>query len=184
MMAFTHDGKATAQGEGFLKSLGFASATLDQVRKGKCKGLQVQSVKETQYLFAALSEPGKSTFDLLAASLAKLILNLEFPKKMRWGTLDISYPRPIHWILALFGDRVIPIQVGDVISDRLSFGHAQLKPKKFANLYWDNTVAEQRQDPVDGARIADIKRSPAHLLWKLQVQNELGKRCRQKVEGR
>ena len=164
MMAFTHDGKATAQGEGFLKSLGFASATLDQVRKGKCKGLQVQSVKETQYLFAALSEPGKSTFDLLAASLAKLILNLEFPKKMRWGTLDISYPRPIHWILALFGDRVIPIQVGDVISDRLSFGHAQLKPKKFAIRHPKDYLAALKKHFV----LADIEERKNSILKQLK----------------
>ncbi len=48
---------------------------------------------------------------------------------MRWGDLDVTYARPLHWIAALFGNKVIPFQVGDILSDRFSFGHAQLSPK-------------------------------------------------------
>ena len=36
----------------------------------------------------------------------------------------------MHWIVALFGEKVIPFQVGDLISNRTSRGHAQLKPKE------------------------------------------------------
>ena len=129
--AFDASGKPTPQGEGFLKSLGAAHVTLDAVRKGKVKNLKVDQIKDVEYLFATTSEPGKSTFCLLADELPKLILNIDFPKKMTWGDLDISYARPLHWIVALFGAKVIPFQVGDVNSDRFSFGHAQLNPKKF-----------------------------------------------------
>ena len=124
-------GNLTPQGEGFLKSIGAASATLSAVQQGKVKNLKIERIKDADYLFATVSETSKSTFCLLADELPKLILNLEFPKKMRWGDLDISYARPLHWIVALFGDKVIPFQVGDVLSDRFSFGHAQLMPKKF-----------------------------------------------------
>ncbi len=103
--AFDASGKPTPQGEGFFKSLGISAITLDAVKKGKIKNLKIDQVKEADYLFATLSEPGKSTFALLAQELPKLILNLEFPKKMRWGNLDISYARPIHWIVALFGEK-------------------------------------------------------------------------------
>lgn len=130
--AFDASGKPTPQGEGFLKSLGVTNATLDNIRKGKSKQLKVDQIKDVKYLFASISEPGKSTFCLLADELPKLILNIDFPKKMTWGDLDISYARPLHWIVALFGDKVIPFQIGDVSSGRFSFGHAQLKPAKFA----------------------------------------------------
>jgi glycyl-tRNA synthetase len=129
--AFTQSGSLTPQGKGFLKSLGFAKHPLETIRKGKVKGLEIRSIKGNDYLFALLEEKGKSTLALLAEQLPHLILSLDFPKKMRWGTLDISYARPLHWIAALFGDHVIPFQLGDLFSDRFSFGHAQLKPQKF-----------------------------------------------------
>lgn len=129
--AFDAVGKLTPQGEGFLKSLGIATLSLDAIRKGKVTSLKIEKVKDTEYLFASIAQPGKSTFSLLAEELPKLIENLEFPKKMRWGTLDISYARPLHWIVALFGEKVIPFVVGDILSGRFSHGHAQLKPQKF-----------------------------------------------------
>ena len=129
--AFDASGKPTPQGQGFLKSLGSTDITLDALRKGQIKNLSIDTINNVEYLFATHHEPSQSTFSLLANTLSSLILNLEFPKKMTWGNLDITYARPIHWIVALFGDTVIPLQVGDVISDRFSFGHAQLDPKKF-----------------------------------------------------
>ncbi len=130
--AFDKEGRPTPQGEGFLKAVGLSSATLTEIRKGKLKELKVSLLKDVEYLFASIEQKGQSTFNLLAESLPNLILNLEFPKKMRWGDLDITYPRPLHWIVALFGDKVVPFQVGDLISNRLSRGHAQLKPKEFS----------------------------------------------------
>lgn len=129
--AFTSDGTPTPQGEGFLKAIGQPSATLSDIRKGKIKSLKIGMIKEIEYLFATIEERGQATFNILAESLPKLIANLEFPKKMRWGNLDISYARPLHWIVALYGEKVIPFQLGDLVSYRLSRGHAQLKPKEF-----------------------------------------------------
>ena len=125
--AFDASGKPTPQGAGFLKSIGAESATLDAIKTGKVKNLTL----DKDYLFAKISESGKSTFALLAEKLPIIILNLEFPKKMRWGSLDVAYARPIHWIAALFGNKVVPFQFGDIVSSRFSYGHAQLKPQKF-----------------------------------------------------
>lgn len=131
LAAFDSSGQPTAQGEGFFKSIGVPALSLDLIRKGKVKQLKIEKVKETEYLFARVVEIGKSTFSLLATELPKLITGLEFPKKMRWGDLDISYARPLHWIVALFGEEVIPFVLGDLISGRSSFGHAQLARKQF-----------------------------------------------------
>ena len=113
--AFNPDGTLTKQGAGFLKSAGIS---------------QDKAEKRDDYLFATIKKEGKSVFQILADALPKLILHLDFPKKMRWGTLDISYPRPIRWITALYGDRVVPFLVGNVTSGHYTYGHAQLDPKK------------------------------------------------------
>lgn len=122
--AFDEKGHLTPQGQGFFKSLGLSTVTRDDLKK-----IQEISIKDN-YLFATLKTPGVSTAALLQEHLPGLILNLDFPKKMRWGDLDISYPRPIHWIAALYGSQVVPFVVGDIVSSRTSRGHAQRAPKK------------------------------------------------------
>lgn len=129
--AFQPNGELTPQGMGFLKSLGFSPSSLDIIKNGKVKGLEIRAIKDTDYLFATVTQKGISTTALLAQELPSLILSLPFPKKMRWGNFDISYARPLHWIIALFGKKVVPFQIGDVISNRFSFGHRQRANRKF-----------------------------------------------------
>lgn len=130
--AFDAKGHLTAQGQGFFKSMGLEPVTLEALRKSKSLPLFIESVKEIEYLFARLTQPGKSTLMTLAEALPSLIGNLEFPKKMRWGALDVSYARPVHWIVALFGDQIVPFQWGDVLSGRTSYGHLQRGHPRFA----------------------------------------------------
>ena len=163
--AFDPSGKPTPQGQGFLKSVGADSATLDAVKKGNVKNLKVEKIKDAEYLFATVFEPSKSTYSMLAAELPKLILNLEFPKKMSWGTHDISYARPLHWIVALFGAKVVPFQVGDIISNRFSFGHAQLDPKKFSIKLPKDYTKELKKHYV----LADIQERKASILKQLNA---------------
>ncbi len=163
--AFDASGRPTPQGQGFLKSLGASTASLNAIRKGEIKQLKIESVKDADYLFAVICEPGQSTYALLAEKLPSLILNLEFPKKMRWGDLDVSYPRPVHWIVALFGDKVILFQFGDVSSDRHSFGHAQLSPKKFPLKAPKDYAKELKKHYV----LADIEERKGNILKQLKA---------------
>jgi len=163
--AFNAKGEWTPQGEGFLKSLKITPASLDSIRKGKVKSLHIDKIKETEYLFARIVEPSLSTFVLLAHSLPKLIDALEFPKKMRWGNLDIQYARPLHWIVALFGDKIIPFQYGDVLSNRFSFGHAQLKPKKIPLKHAKDYARELKKHCV----LADIQERKNSILKQIKA---------------
>ncbi len=95
------------------------------------KNLEISTLDGVDYLFATIVKSGVSTSILLAHVLPLLIEDLSFPKKMRWGNLSVTYPRPIRWIAALFGREVIHFTFGDIQSDKFSFGHAQLDPKKF-----------------------------------------------------
>ncbi len=163
--AFDTSGKPTPQGAGFFKAIGVDHVTLDAVRKGKIKQLKTEMIKDAEYVFATIAESGKSTFALLAAELPNVILNLDFPKKMRWGDLDISYPRPLHWIVALFGTTIIPFQVGDIISGRHSFGHAQLDPKKFSFKLPRDYASELKKHYV----MADVEERKNSILKQLKA---------------
>lgn len=183
-VAFTPQGALSPQGQGFLKSIGLTSLTLDELKAGKVKGLSVRD----GYLFAKLKEPGKSTIALLADALPSLILDLDFPKKMRWGTLDIAYPRPIHTIVALFGKRVIPFRLATITSGRHTYGHKQLCYKKISLKHADdylealkahNVLADRdERRNVILSQLSDIeKNTRGHALEKEKVLKQVLDMC-------
>lgn len=161
--AFDLKGELTPQGAGFFKSLNLPTASLSEIRKGKVKNLEIRNIKESDYLFAFLTEEGRSTMLLLADELPKLISALEFPKKMRWGSQDITYARPLHWIVALFGPHVIPFQVGEISSNRFTFGHAQLKPAKIVLKEPKSYLSSLKK----GCVLADIEERKESILKQL-----------------
>ncbi|MCE5318813.1 MAG: glycine--tRNA ligase subunit alpha, partial [Parachlamydia sp.] len=130
--AYDVSGKPTLAGEGFFRSIGKAAPTLSDLRSGLEENVTIRSIKDVKYLFAEIKTESRPTALILADQLPSLILNLDFPKKMRWADLDITYARPLRWIVALFGDQVIPFIVGDILSGRESAGHRQLSPQMFA----------------------------------------------------
>src|SRR5690606_22433382 len=69
------------------------------------------------------TKPGARTADLLGEVLAEAIAGMPIPKPMRWGDHDYAFARPVHWLVVLLGDAVVPVQVLGVASDRMSRGH-------------------------------------------------------------
>ncbi|MBW2041883.1 MAG: glycine--tRNA ligase subunit beta [Deltaproteobacteria bacterium] len=111
-VGFDDQGRPTVAAEKFAEKAGVAVAKL--------------IVKETEkgaYLCAQKMERGKSSRALLSTILPETILATPFPKSMRWGTLSISFARPIHTVLALLGNKIIPFTVGDIKSGRMTLGH-------------------------------------------------------------
>ncbi len=127
--AFDEDGMPTKAGSGFFHALGLTVDSLKQVKE--IPELEIRTIKDQDYLFATLEKKGVSTRALLAETLPTMILKAEFPKKMRWGDLDIEYARPLRWIVAIYGEEVIPFAVAGILSGNFSYGHRQLDPEKF-----------------------------------------------------
>jgi glycyl-tRNA synthetase beta chain len=71
-----------------------------------------------------------ATRRLLTDILPQVILSIPFPKKMRWADLNIEFARPIHTILALLGNKVIPFQLGNLKSNRYTHGHSFMSPAR------------------------------------------------------
>ena len=111
--------------DGFLKSKGIASLAA-------C--YQQESPKGSFWIYRSF-EKGKKTEDLLGPLLERLIKNFPWPKSMRWGDQELSWVRPIRSILVLFGDKIVPVTVGEsywcVTSSNKSIGHRFLSPHSF-----------------------------------------------------
>ncbi len=163
-MAFDSTGSWTSQGEGFLKSTSLPASSLASIRDGRSNHLRIEKVKETEYLFATVKTAGKSTAQILADHLPALIDNLEFPKKMRWGMLDVSYARPVHWIVSLFGREVIPFVFGDVLAGNFTFGHAQRSPGKIVLKSPDDYLPKLKDHKV----LADVQERKASILSQIE----------------
>jgi glycyl-tRNA synthetase beta chain len=91
------------------------------------------SVKETdkgRYVCARVTEKGQATKTLLKTILPEVILATPFPKTMIWAELNIYFARPIHSIVALFGDTALGFSLEDIKSGRYSYGHYFMHPRK------------------------------------------------------
>ena len=83
------------------------------------------------YIYAVIRERGKSSAEIFKTLLPKIICDLSFPNNMRWGNLDFKFIRPLRWIVALFDDEIIPFEVANVTSGRISRGHRFLSKGDF-----------------------------------------------------
>ncbi|WP_209123019.1 glycine--tRNA ligase subunit beta [Alkalihalobacillus sp. BA299] len=75
-----------------------------------------------EYVFAKKHIIGQETKAVLP-EIEEIIKNLHFPKNMRWNQYDLRYVRPIQWLVALYGSEVIPFEITNVQTSRISYGH-------------------------------------------------------------
>ena len=117
-VAFLSDGKPTKAGEGFARSHG---ARVDD--------LQVEDTEKGLYIVLRRIVPGRETIELLSELLPLVITAIPFPKTMRWGTEDLRFARPIRWLVALYGEDVVPFSLAGVEAGSESRGHRFMAPE-------------------------------------------------------
>ncbi|MBZ5608785.1 MAG: glycine--tRNA ligase subunit beta [Acidobacteriia bacterium] len=110
--------KSAGQGAatGFAKKMGTTPDLL--ASETTAKGEYFSFRKRTQ---------GQSTAAILARELPALILKIQWPKTMYWnGKGSERFIRPVRWLVALFGDSVVPFEIGGVHSGSATVGHRLL----------------------------------------------------------
>lgn len=84
--------------------------------------LYVEEVNGVPYLFAKKETKGVLTKDMLP-EVATLIEDMDFPISMHWADHSFKYIRPVHWIVALLDETVIPVTALGIESGRTTRGH-------------------------------------------------------------
>jgi glycyl-tRNA synthetase beta chain len=110
--AFDADGNPTKPAEGFARSCGVAVTDLEQLETDKGTWLVYNS-----------TETGKAATEIIPGLVEKALKALPMPKRMRWGSSDIEFVRPVHWLVLLFGPEPIKAGILGVNSDRYTRGH-------------------------------------------------------------
>ncbi|MGO2131680.1 MAG: glycine--tRNA ligase subunit beta [Halomonas sp.] len=124
------DGQPTKAVEGFARSCGVSVDQLIHLETDKGTWLGYRDVQQ-----------GAATVALLPAILEKAVAALPVPKNMRWGASRIEFSRPVHWLVVLYGNEVVPASVLGLEANRITYGHRFHAPQPITLDHADDYVA-------------------------------------------
>lgn len=131
-MAFIASGVAETQADVVVEAKGpsvkiaYVSGAPSKAAQGFARGQGVDVndlVVRDNYVYAVKHLAGQPVVELLPGLLMDILTSLSFPKTMRWADYDFRFVRPIRWLVALFGEQVIPVEICGVKSGKFSMGH-------------------------------------------------------------
>jgi glycyl-tRNA synthetase beta chain len=137
--------------EGFARKHGLKPGELE--RRDTPKG---------PVLLARVQVKGAVLDEALAPLLEEALKGLPIPKLMRWGSGDAQFVRPVHGLVAMHGNRVVPASVLGLAAGRRSAGHRFLGERtielKAAEEYVSRLEKEGKVIASFAARRAEIDR--------------------------
>ena len=125
------DGNWTKAAQGFARGQGMST---DDIYFEELKGIE--------YAYVHVKKEGKKASDILLG-MSNIIKDMTFPTKMRWDSNDFEFVRPIHWLVSLYGNDVIPVKILDIVAGRKTQGHRFLG---------DSVVLASADDYVDALK--------------------------------
>jgi glycyl-tRNA synthetase beta chain len=120
------DGQPTRAAEAFAAKVGVPVSALSVVEKPAGP-----KQRPGRYVVGRRVESGRPAIGLLAGALERVCAAIPFKKAMRWGDLDVTFGRPLQWIVALFGEQTVELSYARTPSGRRSRGHRFLAPGEF-----------------------------------------------------
>ena len=153
-IAFDKTGNPTRAGLGFARSQGI-----------DISNLHIKKTSKGEYCFAFKKVEGRETLHILPEILTEIIRTISFPKSMKWKGNNLFFARPIRSILALFGDKVVPMEINGIKADKFIFGHPFLSGKRIEipTADWDLYKRLLKQENV----VADITERRETLRTKI-----------------
>ena len=116
--AFDAQGAPTQAAAAFAKNCGVPVNTLERLTTDKGAWLVFRGV-----------EHGGATISLLGGIVNTAVAALPIAKRMRWGARSVEFVRPVHSVVLLYGDEVVPAQVLGLDSGRVTHGHRFHAPR-------------------------------------------------------
>lgn len=193
-MTFIASGVAEAQEDSTVEAKGpsakiaFVNGSPSKAALGFARGQGVD-VKELivrdDYVYAVKHLAGQQVKTLLPDLLMDILTSLNFPKNMRWADHEFKFVRPIRWLVALFGNEVIPVEITGVKSGKFSRGHRFLRPSVIeaakeqdsvlnaAKAFFDKAASKAKNAAVSAAigTIGAVEISNADAYEKIMYDN-------------
>ena len=116
------DGQPTPAAIGFAKKQGVDISSLE-----------LRPTDKGEFIFITKTIAGRDTREILTELIPQWIFKLEGKRLMRWANGDLKFPRPIRWLVTLWNNDILQIEIvngEDVVkSDRVSYTHRVLHPE-------------------------------------------------------
>lgn len=110
--AYNNDGEPTAAALGFARSCGVEVSALTTVGTDKDSWLAYR--KQVK---------GQRTVDLIPQIFTSVVNKLPSNQKMRWGSNDFEFVRPVRWVVAMLGRERIECSIFGIPADCKTYGH-------------------------------------------------------------
>lgn len=110
--AFDANNEPTKALLGFCRSLG--------VEPG---ALTVEDSEKGAWLVYRGTDPGVLANELIGTLMTEAVSGLPLAKAMRWGSQRDEFPRPVHWIVSMLDNEVVPVELFGLSAGRTTFGH-------------------------------------------------------------
>jgi len=120
-IAFDENGDLTRAAQGFARSKGVDPAALE-----------VREIEGGEYITAVVRQEGKAAYKVLPDALGKLTADLHFQKSMRWNHTNVSFSRPVRWLMALHGETAIPFEYAGLQATNITRGLRFIEPQEIA----------------------------------------------------
>lgn len=166
-IALDAEGNWSKAAQGFVRGQGVTT-----------EDIVFKELNGVEYVYVTKFTKGQSAKEVLT-KLNGVITSLTFPVTMHWANYDFEYIRPIHWIVALLDDEVIPFNVLDVttgqtsrghrfLGDDVTFQHANEYETKLKEQFVVVQPNERKQMIVDQANALAAEKN-----WQLALDEEL-----------
>ena len=116
--AFDASGAPTRAALAFAASCGTTVEALERQEEGK-----------GTFLFFVGSKPGERALELLPGIVQAALDALPIPRRMHWGSGSALFVRPVHWVLMLLGQEVVPATLLEASAGHSTYGHRFHAPK-------------------------------------------------------
>jgi glycyl-tRNA synthetase beta chain len=116
--SFDAQGQPMPAATAFARSCGVGVEELSKLTTDKGAWLQYRGI-----------ERGAATSTLIVGILNQAIAALPIAKRMRWGAGSAEFVRPVHSVVLLYGDEVVPAEILGLGAGRVTSGHRFHSPK-------------------------------------------------------
>jgi glycyl-tRNA synthetase beta chain len=143
-VAWDEAGRPTRAAGGFAHKQGVSPAELQRVQ-----------TERGMYAGVVVHREPVDVGEVLAAGFERAVSRISFPKTMTWGDGRFTFVRPVHWLVALADDRVLPLALFGVTAGRQSWGHRVLAEGPVevpAASEWARSLEAAHVQPDPGAR--------------------------------
>lgn len=82
-----------------------------------------QLSQREEYYFVEINKESSLSSQILPEIISQVINKLVWPKSMKWGKSKVKWVRPLHGLLCLFNQKILPVKFGHLTASNTTYGH-------------------------------------------------------------